>query len=63
VTSVLVYYVICTYVSKPTEVMIDEAVYPLQKGETSPLPIDGEEVEDTAVKAPYFTSEKEVSPV
>ena len=32
-TSMLIYYVICTYVSPPTKSMIEEAVYPPQKGD------------------------------
>lgn len=62
VTSVLVYYIICTYISKPSSVMIDEAVYPRQRGEPAPEHIEGKEVTEE-LKDPYLSSEKEVSPV
>ncbi|KAF1987180.1 hypothetical protein K402DRAFT_412188 [Aulographum hederae CBS 113979] len=60
-TSMLIHYVLCTYISRPTESIIEEAVLPPQKGELSPSTIDGQEIEDG--KGPYITSEKEVSPV
>lgn len=56
--SMLVHYVICTYVSVPTESIIDEAVYPPQKGDVSPPVIEGEVSES---KDAYVAKEKEVS--
>jgi cytosine/uracil/thiamine/allantoin permease len=56
--SMLVHYVLCTYVSVPTDSIIDEAVYPPQKGDVSPLVIEGEE---TGTKDAYIAREKEVS--
>jgi NCS1 nucleoside transporter family len=32
-SAMLIYYVICTYVSPPTSAMVDEAVYPPQRGD------------------------------
>lgn len=57
-TSMLVHYVICTYISVPAESMIDEAIYPPQKGDVSPPVIEGE---DSASKDVYVTKEKEVA--
>jgi hypothetical protein len=53
-----VHYVLCTYVSVPTESIIDEAVYPPQKGDVSPPVIEGE---DSGSKDAYVAKEKEVS--
>lgn len=61
VTSVLIYYVICKYISKPVDVIIDEAVYPQQKGEVLEQNKDKDAEKDG--KQPYMTIEKEVSPV
>lgn len=60
-SSMFSYYVICTYISSPTESIIEEAVYPPQKGDVSPSSVEGEETE--ASKVEYITKEKEVSPV
>lgn len=60
-SSMFSYYVICTYISSPTESIIEEAVYPPQKGDVSPPSVEGEETE--ASKVEYITKEKEVSPV
>ncbi|KAH0558403.1 hypothetical protein GP486_004938 [Trichoglossum hirsutum] len=59
--AVLVYYVICTYISPPTSAMVDVAVYPPQKGDVSPDG-SGEEVEYDE-KGGARGSAKEVSPV
>lgn len=56
----IVYYLICTYVSKPTELMIEDAVYPPQKGEVTPMSIEGQVVTEEVIGA-YLKSEKEVS--
>ncbi|KAF2500359.1 hypothetical protein BU16DRAFT_556829 [Lophium mytilinum] len=56
--SMLVHYVICTYVSVPKESIIEEAVYPPQLGDVSPP----SEFMDSG-KEDYVTGEKEVSPV
>ncbi|KAL6399909.1 hypothetical protein AUP68_17319 [Ilyonectria robusta] len=55
--STLVYYVICTYVSPPTGAMVDEAVYPRQKGDIESV-VD--EVSDS--KGSFSAKEKELSP-
>jgi nucleobase:cation symporter-1, NCS1 family len=55
--SMLVHYVVCTYVSVPTESIIEYAVYPPKKGEESPPMLEGE---DGSVKEAYVTKEKEV---
>jgi NCS1 nucleoside transporter family len=57
--SMLVYYVICTYVSPPTSAMVDVAVYPPQKGDISP---DGSG-DEVVYKSEVREDEKEVSPV
>ncbi|KAF2743378.1 hypothetical protein M011DRAFT_451186 [Sporormia fimetaria CBS 119925] len=57
--SMLVHYVLCTYFSVPIESMIEEAVYPPQKGDDSPLVIEGEDAE-TKDKDIYVAKEKEV---
>jgi NCS1 family nucleobase:cation symporter-1 len=41
--SILVHYTICTYISVPTQSLVDVAVYPPQMGEESPAIIEGEE--------------------
>lgn len=56
VTSVFSYYVICMYISKPVDVMIEEAVYPVQKGEVSPTVTEGEAVVEET-KAAYTVEE------
>ncbi|KAF2244465.1 hypothetical protein BU26DRAFT_523107 [Trematosphaeria pertusa] len=56
--SMLVHYVICTYVSPPTESIIEEAVYPPQKGDVSPPVLEGE---DGEAKTAYVAKEKETS--
>ena len=59
VTSSLVYYVINKWISPQNESLVEEAVYPPQKGEvTSPSPIEGEVVED--MKVPVSTTKEEV---
>lgn len=55
--SSLVYYVICTYVSPPTGAMVEEAVYPRQKGDIESV-VD--EVSDS--KGSFSAKEKELSP-
>jgi len=42
--AMLTYYIICTYISPPTGAMVEEAVYPPQKGEISPDGSGNEEV-------------------
>jgi len=59
--SMLVHYVICTYISPPTSAMVEEAVYPPKAGEASPETIEGEDASDS--KDYVATSEKEISPV
>ncbi|KAF2803716.1 uncharacterized protein BDZ99DRAFT_452756 [Mytilinidion resinicola] len=56
--SMLVHYVICTYISVPKESIIEEAVYPPQLGDVSP---PSESVDSG--KDDYVTKEKEISPV
>ncbi|KAJ4304978.1 hypothetical protein N0V90_000506 [Kalmusia sp. IMI 367209] len=58
--SMLVHYVICTYISTPTESIIEEAVYPPQIGETGPSVIEGD---DRETKGGVVNMEKEVSDV
>jgi len=57
--SMLVYYVICTYISPPTSAMVDVAVYPPQKGDISP---DGSG-DEVVYKGEVRGDEKEISPV
>jgi nucleobase:cation symporter-1, NCS1 family len=56
---VLVYYVICTYISPPTSAMVDVAVYPPQKGDISP---DGSG-DEVIYKGGARGDEKEISAV
>ncbi|KAF2791929.1 hypothetical protein K505DRAFT_308590, partial [Melanomma pulvis-pyrius CBS 109.77] len=56
--SMLVHYVICTYVSVPTESIIQEAVYPAQAGDVSPPVLEGEDGES---KSEYVSKEKEIT--
>ncbi|KAF2731365.1 hypothetical protein EJ04DRAFT_554776 [Polyplosphaeria fusca] len=53
-----IHYVINTYISKPTESIIEEAVLPPQLGDESSQIIEGE---DGNVKEEYITKEKEIS--
>lgn len=57
-TSLSTHYVICTYISVPTESIIEYAVYPPQKGEETPPIIEGE---DGSAKESYVAKEKEIS--
>jgi NCS1 family nucleobase:cation symporter-1 len=58
-TSVLVHYVICTYISVPTQSLVDVAVLPSQIGEESSSIIDGEE--STSKVTQVTAKEKEVA--
>lgn len=61
--STLGYYVICTYVSGPSGAMVEEAVYPPQLGEASPVSVEGEEAEEERKEA-HVAHERELgSPV
>ncbi|PSN71867.1 hypothetical protein BS50DRAFT_483936 [Corynespora cassiicola Philippines] len=44
-TSMLVHYIICTYISVPTSAMVEEAVYPPHVSDSSPSVIEGREEE------------------
>jgi len=59
-TSMLVHYIICTYISVPTESIIEEAVYPPSAGDVSPPVLEGEDGES---KTAYVAKEKEASDV
>jgi len=56
--SVLVHYVICTYISPPTSAMVEEAVYPAQLGdiETPPILVG----EDSSETKEVITKEKDL---
>lgn len=54
--SMLVHYVICTYISVPTESIVAEAVYPADYDDTTPV-IEGEDGES---KDGYVAKEKEI---
>jgi len=54
-TSVLVHYVICTYISVPTQSLVEFAGYPPQKGEEAASVIEGEE----SVGKESYVTEKE----
>ncbi|KAH8732311.1 permease for cytosine/purines, uracil, thiamine, allantoin-domain-containing protein [Phaeosphaeriaceae sp. PMI808] len=58
-TSLLVHYIICTYISVPTQSMVEVAVYPMQRGEETPSVIEGEE--SIAKETHVTTKEKEVA--
>ncbi|KAF2191319.1 hypothetical protein K469DRAFT_557273 [Zopfia rhizophila CBS 207.26] len=55
--SMLVHYVICTYMSVPSGSIIGEAVYPLQRGDETPPVVEGEEADS---KTEYVAKEKEI---
>jgi len=55
-SSMLIHYLICTYVSVPHASIIEEAVYPPQLGD-----IESPAVEETDSKEEYVTKEKEVT--
>jgi cytosine/uracil/thiamine/allantoin permease len=55
--SLSVHYVICTYISVPTESLVEFAVYPAQKGDISLAIIEGE---DGETKEVYVAQEKEI---
>ncbi|KAH7077933.1 permease for cytosine/purines, uracil, thiamine, allantoin-domain-containing protein [Paraphoma chrysanthemicola] len=55
-TSVLVHYIICTYISVPVQSMVEIPVYPPQKGEETPSVIEGE---DSSAKETFVTTTKE----
>lgn len=60
-TSLVVYYVICTYISVPTQSLVEFAVYPAQKGEEAASVIEGE---DSMAKESYVTmKEKEATDI
>jgi len=60
-TTLPTYYVICKYISPPTASLLEEAVYPPGKNESTASPVEGsaigEDLKETAV------TEKETSPV
>jgi len=61
--SMLVHYVLNTYVSPAPESLVEVAVYPPQKNEISPLVLEGKEGEKGESKDMYVSHEKEVANV
>jgi len=59
--SMMVHYVLNTYISVATESLVEEAVYPAQARDVSPPVFEGKDGEDGASKDGYISHEKEVT--
>ncbi|KAI0624099.1 FUI1 Cytosine-uracil-thiamine-allantoin permease [Pyrenophora tritici-repentis] len=56
--SLVTHYVICTWISVPTDALIESAVYPPQKGDTDMPVLEGE---DASTKESYLAREKDLA--
>ncbi|KAF2473516.1 uncharacterized protein BDR25DRAFT_333038 [Lindgomyces ingoldianus] len=60
--SFLVHYVICTYISVPTESLVEEAAYPPKTSEETTPVVKGEDTDSNSnSKDGYVTKEKEIA--